>query len=1174
MEPGTLTKVLNDFFTTKDGELSLNKGDYFLIFNNVDKHWCYGQSDKQTGKFPVSHLLKVNTPVVDESANLFISIASFSGEQPGDLPFAKGEIIVGRNEVQPGWYSGYTDSRKGIFPTTHVWELNKSIIKQPTKKKSIQRKAKVKTSMKAQLDEELDLIEGDIITVIELVEDGWCLGVTNDGQKGTFPEAFVTYIDDSNSFDETDEININPTLDPLPQSIQNGAHIYKDFGESSANSFSMNEPAPNYFDLFPENIPQNTESLSESQSASNCVDENPNPLGVEPYAITLYPFNAQFPNELSFESGEVVNLIKYIDSEWVEGVIDSVKGIFPVSYVNVIVDCIKMKEQETNAEDDTFPRQENIFEPEMSARVEYTFKAQMDGDLSIEEGDHVRIVEVVNADWIIVRSKEGKIGSCPSSYLTPLIESTSEGFGENFEDFVVIRNHEIDDVTEESKEVKRLSLPHRPAPPAPAPGRVPIQKSNIPDDDVVTEKEKRADKRQNVISELVLTEKEYVRDLKVTYETFNLHNPSFLESRGIDVSTLFGNIEDVTRVAEELLDLILRSMKDCEEEMQTVGPCFVEMAEKMQNAYVKYCTNHEAAQVLLQKYAENKDIMVVFDKGVETLRRQVVCFDMDSILIKPVQRILKYPLLLNELIKSTEDSHPDKATLEEAYNAMSNVAKNINESKRRKDLIAKYWETNNTLKDKFSKLTMHSVSKKSSRSMAMLSYSLGSTNLTPDNDYEDLTKQLKTLEICTKQLGRDVQQCVNFLNEEIICSEVLSELLNHYHQGTPNNEIYQLCETRAIIKNKFLQDLERTVETRVKKPLNTLITLLKGPEILITKRYHKMLDYDIAISKSEKYKDNRAVQEELSSAKNNFEALHQQLKEELPIFIEASTQILCHCINAFANARMLLSGRVMHKYMQLSQSANQVSLKNILESFMVNHNLLYNQMSRLKASSSSTSLDIDEGPNKLSPQSERLKVLLKNKYPLQKLFIVIENIEGASPLDLSAIKGTWVAVIKEKDPTGDVSKWFVDNGAKQGFIQSRCLKALRTMQQGNQNSTDGQNSTPDLISLESPVKESKLKTDRNSSQSNWYTNLESTSTNVNANYKNTVESGKFLYALYDFNGNQQATLSVVKGQALKLIAPHDQKGNEEWCLMENREGDRGYVPRNYMGPKELLLLMN
>lgn len=43
--------------------------------------------------------------------------------------------------------------------------------------------------------------------------------------------------------------------------------------------------------------------------------------------------------------------------------------------------------------------------------------------------------------------------------------------------------------------------------------------------------------------------------------------------------------------------------------------------------------------------------MKVFNKGIETLRHQVACFDMSSILIKPVQRILKYPLMLYELIK-------------------------------------------------------------------------------------------------------------------------------------------------------------------------------------------------------------------------------------------------------------------------------------------------------------------------------------------------------------------------------------------------------------------------------------------------------------------------------------------------------------------------------------------
>lgn len=51
------------------------------------------------------------------------------------------------------------------------------------------------------------------------------------------------------------------------------------------------------------------------------------------------------------------------------------------------------------------------------------------------------------------------------------------------------------------------------------------------------------------------------------------------------------------------------------------------------------------------QYESNQDIQKVFNKGLETLRYQIACFDMGSILIKPVQRILKYPLILNELIK-------------------------------------------------------------------------------------------------------------------------------------------------------------------------------------------------------------------------------------------------------------------------------------------------------------------------------------------------------------------------------------------------------------------------------------------------------------------------------------------------------------------------------------------
>lgn len=60
--------------------------------------------------------------------------------------------------------------------------------------------------------------------------------------------------------------------------------------------------------------------------------------------------------------------------------------------------------------------------------------------------------------------------------------------------------------------------------------------------------------------------------------------------------------------------------------------------------------------------------------------------NLGSFLIKPVQRVMRYPLLLMELLNSTPESHPDKAPLTNAVLAVKEINVNINEYKRRKDL--------------------------------------------------------------------------------------------------------------------------------------------------------------------------------------------------------------------------------------------------------------------------------------------------------------------------------------------------------------------------------------------------------------------------------------------------------------------------------------------------------
>lgn len=84
---------------------------------------------------------------------------------------------------------------------------------------------------------------------------------------------------------------------------------------------------------------------------------------------------------------------------------------------------------------------------------------------------------------------------------------------------------------------------------------------------------------------------------------------------------------------------------------QMVGKCFLKHSERMKRVYTDYCVNKEKAEQLLEKYDQFPDIQRTLQKGVETIQSQVACFNIGSILIKPVQRILQYPLFLDKLIK-------------------------------------------------------------------------------------------------------------------------------------------------------------------------------------------------------------------------------------------------------------------------------------------------------------------------------------------------------------------------------------------------------------------------------------------------------------------------------------------------------------------------------------------
>ena len=163
-------------------------------------------------------------------------------------------------------------------------------------------------------------------------------------------------------------------------------------------------------------------------------------VDVRPYGIAKYTFLAQFDNELSLNEGDMVYLRKYIDKEWMEGEVDGTRGLVPIGYVNVIVDCLEVVEEipasaqqpqnvmntgfalGVTESDPTYTNSENIeakIKPDTYHKVLFTFQAQINGGLNVVSGEVIRVLEKTNENtqWIMVENSYGKSGLCPTKYL-------------------------------------------------------------------------------------------------------------------------------------------------------------------------------------------------------------------------------------------------------------------------------------------------------------------------------------------------------------------------------------------------------------------------------------------------------------------------------------------------------------------------------------------------------------------------------------------------------------------------------------------------------------------------------------------------------------------------------------------------------------------------------------
>ncbi|XP_017736217.1 PREDICTED: dynamin-binding protein isoform X2 [Rhinopithecus bieti] len=590
------------------------------------------------------------------------------------------------------------------------------------------------------------------------------------------------------------------------------------------------------------------------------------------------------------------------------------------------------------------------------------------------------------------------------------------------------------------------------------------------------------EKRAKVIEELLQTERDYIRDLEMCIERIMVPLQQ-AQVPNIDFEGLFGNMQMVIKVSKQLLAAL--------EISDAVGPVFLGHRDELEGTYKIYCQNHDEAIALLEIYEKDEKIQKHLQDSLTDLKslyNEWGCtnyINLGSFLIKPVQRVMRYPLLLMELLNSTPESHPDKVPLTNAVLAVKEINVNINEYKRRKDLVLKYRKGDeDSLMEKISKLNIHSIIKKSNRVSSHLKHLTGFAPQIKDEVFEETEKNFRMQERLIKSFIRDLSLYLQHIRESACVKVVAAVSMWDVCMERGHRDLEQFERVHRYISDQLFTNFKERTERLVISPLNQLLSMFTGPHKLVQKRFDKLLDFYNCTERAEKLKDKKTL-EELQSARNNYEALNAQLLDELPKFHQYAQGLFTNCVHGYAEAHCDFVHQALEQLKPLLSLLKVAGREgNLIAIFHEEHSRVLQQLQvftffpeSLPATKKPFERKTIDRQSARKPlvglpsymlQSEELRASLLARYPPEKLFQAERNFNAAQDLDVSLLEGDLVGVIKKKDPMGSQNRWLVDNGVTKGFVYSSFLKPYNPRRSHSDASVGSHSSTESEHGSSSP----------------------------------------------------------------------------------------------------------
>ncbi|XP_032591455.1 sorbin and SH3 domain-containing protein 1 isoform X6 [Drosophila grimshawi] len=254
--PKTVARALYNFQGQTSKELSFRKGDTIYIRRQIDPNWYEGEHNAMIGLLPASYVEIVSrdgarTPSKRPSEGQARAKYNFQAQSGVELSLNKGELVTLTRRVDGNWFEGKIANRKGIFPVSYVEVLTdigaEDIAARTTTVISTQSTTNLRPNLdvmrtninqefntltqngahppngilketrqlhktdalhvdtssepvtyralykyRPQNSDELEVLEGDLVHVLEKCDDGWFVGTSQrTGCFGTFPGNYV-----------------------------------------------------------------------------------------------------------------------------------------------------------------------------------------------------------------------------------------------------------------------------------------------------------------------------------------------------------------------------------------------------------------------------------------------------------------------------------------------------------------------------------------------------------------------------------------------------------------------------------------------------------------------------------------------------------------------------------------------------------------------------------------------------------------------------------------------------------------------------------------------------------------------------------------------------------------------------------------------------------------------